>query len=299
MILLTGASGFIGSHLLERVSSGSRFQFQCLVRPGSVGKIKTNSSIKIIEGDLSSEHFAKKALSGVDTVLHLGGLIRKSKPEEIYRVNVEGTRSLVSEASKQGVSRFIFVSTENALREDLNDAYASSKREAESIVQTFKNFLILRPCFVYGRGDDHGLGRLVALSEKSPVLPLFGGLTSKIQPLYIADMVEYLIRALERPIQGSYTLAGPDRISLNDFLKKACHIRKQKRLFLTLPRAFFKLTASLCDHLPSSVGWGKNQFDNIYGSRTYSIDKMVEDFGHAPRSIETGLADWLLAGKGL
>ena len=122
-ILLTGGTGFIGSHLLQQ--RAGRFQFRCLVRHASLGKVKPGPSVEVIEGDLLSEDSVKKAMEGVTTILHLGALIRRSPAEEIYRVNVEGTRRLMSEAIRQKVSRFIFVSTENALREDLNDAYAA------------------------------------------------------------------------------------------------------------------------------------------------------------------------------
>ena len=297
MILLTGATGFIGTHLLRQC--GDRFDFRCLARPSWAGKIKPGPHLEIIPGDLLSEDSIKTAMRGVDTVLHMGALVRTSTPEEIYRVNLEGTRRLVSEALRQKVSRFIFISTENALREDLRDAYAVSKREAEAVVKTFKNHLILRPCFVYGQGDDHGLGRLIGIVQKSPVVPLFGGLECEIQPIYIADMVEYLIRALEKPLQGEYIIAGPETLPLNDFLKEVCRVRGEKRFQLMFPRFFFRMAAAVCDRLPASVGWGTNQFNNIYNSRTYSMEKTVKDFEYSPRSVREGLTEWFTASESL
>lgn len=232
-------------------------------------------------------------MQGVDTVLHLAALIRKEKPAAIYRINRDGTRLLVSKAKKQGVKRFIFVSTENALREDLKDAYADSKREAETAVRTFENALILRPCFVYGPGDTHGLGRLVELVEKSPIVPLFGGLKSQIQPIYIGDMAEYLLRAMLRPnLQGAYILAGPEKINLNDFVKKVCLVKNKKRIFVPVPYPLLKLSAAMADALPPWLGWGTNQLRNLYESRTYLIEKTAKDFGHYPHGIEEGLRLW-------
>jgi len=229
---------------------------------------------------------------GVDTVVHLAALLRKRSPVEIRRTNVEATRFLVDEARKNSVRKFIFVSTENALREDLSDPYAETKREAEALVAELPKFLILRPCFVYGRGDNHGLGRLVEMAEKSPVLPLFGGLESRIQPLYIDDMVEYLLRAVWMDLKGSYVLAGPETLSLNDFLRRACAVRGHKRFFLTLPRMLVSTLAACGDRLPA-LGWGRSQMRNIYFSRTYSIEKTIKDFDYKPRGIEEGLALWL------
>ncbi len=291
MILLTGATGFIGSHLLARAAS--QFDFRCLVRPASRSRVRGSGKIEIVEGDLLSEDAVRRAVQGADTVLHLAALIRRDSPENIFRVNVEGTRLLVSEARKAGVRRFIFVSTENALREDLDDAYAVSKRRAEEIVAGFPGSLILRPCFVYGRGDDHGLGRLIEMLERSPIVPLFGGLKARIQPVSIEDMVEYLVRALRSELKGAYVIAGPEAIGLNDFLKAVARARKKRRLFIPVPYALFKVSALLCQTLPRRAGWGMAQLNNIYGSRTYPIERTVRDFGHSPRPVEAGLAEWL------
>ena len=296
-VLVTGASGFIGSHLMKHASENLRFR--CLVRAPSLKKITPSPFIEIIEGDLLSEEALKLAMQGVDTVLHMGALIRLSRPEEIYRVNVEGTRRIVAEATKQKIPRFIFISTENALREDLSDAYADSKREAEAVVRTFKHSLILRPCFVFGSGDGHGLGRLVDLFGRLPVVPLFGGLESKIQPLYIEDMLQYLLKAIEKNLQGEYILAGPETVSMNDFLKEACRLRGKKAPYFEFPRFLYALLARICDHLPRSIGWGTSQFDNIYKSRTYSIEKTVRDFDYTPRPLHEGLMSWLSADKSL
>lgn len=285
MLLVTGATGFIGMHFLKRASG--IFKIRCLVRPSSRSKLAGFDSPEIIEGDLTSEKNISEAVKGVDTVLHLGALLRTAKPNEIRRVNIDGTRALVDAAKKEGARRFVFVSSENALREDIDDAYAASKREAEKIVESFENHLILRPCFVYGPGDGHGLGRLIELIEKSPVIPLFLNLKCRIQPIYIDDTVEYLTQAIQQDIRGAYILAGPEKINLNDFIKKGCEIKRKRRLFIPLPPFFLT----------------RAQRDNIYHSRTYAIEKTVADFGHSPIAVDEGLRLWfgsgLTANKGL
>jgi len=278
MLLVTGASGFIGLHFLQRASK--IFKIRCLVRPSSSAKLSGFNGLDITEGDLLSETDITKAVQGVDTVLHLGALLRTKKPDEVRRVNIEGTRMLVEAAKKEGVRRFIFVSSENALREDLVDAYAVSKREAEKSVGGLDNHLILRPCFVYGPGDDHGLGRLIELIEKSPLAPHFPNLKSQIQPIYIDDTVEYLIRALQKDIHGAYILAGSEKINLNVFLKRACKVKNKRRLFIPVPPFFLN----------------RAQRNNIYHSRTYAIEKTVADFGHSPITVDEGLRLWFGSG---
>ncbi len=239
-----------------------------------------------------SKEAVRKGLQGADGVLHLAALLRKAPSSRLFDVNVTGTESLVEEARRQGIRHFIYVSSENALREDLQDAYAATKRRAESFVRNLTNALILRPCFVYGPGDFHGLGRLVEIAEKSFLVPLFGNLTNQIQPLYIEDMIEYLCLAVQNQITGEYILAGPEKINLNDFIKKVCEIKQRRRVFLTIPYPVLRLTAALGDLFGPSFGWGLSPLKNIYGSRTYAIEQTVKAFGHSPCGVNEGLRRW-------
>ncbi|MBI2095165.1 MAG: NAD-dependent epimerase/dehydratase family protein [Candidatus Omnitrophica bacterium] len=287
MIFVTGGTGFIGKPLVERLARCHKIR--CLVRSASRSKIAPNPAVEIVERDLLSSAIPKESLDGVETVIHLAALLRSAKASDIYRVNVTGTRLLVDACKKNGVRRFIFLSTENALREDLRDAYPESKRQAERIVKELENFLILRPCFVYGPGDTHGLGKLADLARQWPFAPLFGGLKSKIQPIHIQDMVECLTRAVFSEISGEYLLAGPESISINDFIKKTLKARRLDKPPVPLPYPFYFLAAKFCDIFLPEIGWGSPQLMNIYRSRTYSIEKTVKDFGYAPRGINEGL----------
>ena len=114
-----------------------------------------------------------------------------------------------------------------------------------------------------------------------PLFPLFGGLQSEMQPIYVDDMTEYLIRALRSDIQGEYLISGRDKINLNEFLKKSLAFKKKRRVFLKVP--------SFITH----IALGTARFNNIYHSRTYSIEKTITDFQYTPRPLEAGLRAWL------
>ena len=291
MILVTGASGFIGSHLVPQLASFARVR--SVVRPGSGARLPQHPSVEVFEHDLSSPEGLEKAVRGVDCVVHSAALTRKEKISEIWKVNVEATRMLVDASRAQGVKRFLFISTENVLREDIHDAYAETKREAENIVRELPGSLILRPCFLYGAGNTHGLGRLLTIAQKMPVVPLFGGLKSLIQPIYIDDMTEYLVRGVQRNISGEFVVAGSDTLSINDFILKALAVRGIKKSILSVPRWAYAAAAFVADHVLRSSGWGSIQMKNIYNSKTYPINKTVEAFGFIPRALNAGLKEWL------
>src|SRR3989338_2992673 len=166
MLLLTGGAGFIGSHFLG--AAPSSFKVRCLVRSASASRITPSPSVEIVPFDLLSEGPPDRWLEGVTCVVHLAALLRKQDPSLMERVNVDATRRLVAAAQGAGVKKFVFASTENVLREDLDDAYAATKRRAEEAVRGFANHLILRPSFVYGPGDVSGSGRRGAGTDRFP-----------------------------------------------------------------------------------------------------------------------------------
>ena len=118
-----------------------------------------------------------------------------------------------------------------------------------------------------------------------------------IQPLYIEDMVRYLLAALQKDVTGTYVLAGPEAVSINDFIKMACTAHQKNRLFFTVPRAVLSLMASVGDAIGPSFGWGRAQFNNLYFSRTYPMNESEYVFGFSTQPLKTSLAKWALASR--
>jgi nucleoside-diphosphate-sugar epimerase len=290
MLLLTGGSGFIGSYFLKRIPPD--FPTRCLVRKASAVKPTSTPSVTWVEGDMTNPDSVSKATEGVDTIVHLAGLTRTAKREDIFRVNTEGTRLLVEAAKQQGVKRLIFTSTENVLREDLNDAYAESKRQAEDIVRAFPNHVILRPHYIYGVGDKNGLGKWFDQADKQFFPPIFSGLKKLAQPLHVKDMAEYLYRAATGEMQGEYMIAGAEHIHLNDFLKKYCEIHHLRRCLVPVPFFVLKVMAFMNEKVTHNGGWSTAKIQNIYDSRLYPIDKTLQDFQYVPQSIQQALQQY-------
>ena len=120
MILLTGASGFIGSHLLKRLRAES-MDVRCLVRPSSVSSIRA-TGVEIIPGDIRDPQAVRKAMGGVHTVVHLAALLRRHSDKEIAETNVKATEFLVDEAKKQNIRHFIFLCSVIAMGEGWGEA---------------------------------------------------------------------------------------------------------------------------------------------------------------------------------
>lgn len=289
LVLITGASGFIGSHLARALAP--EWRLRCLARPESTAKVPRHPNIETVAADLRDERALRGACEGVQIVVHAGALLRTASPSDIEAVNVGSTRVLADEYRRKGMEYFVYLSSENALRTDLTDAYPESKRRAEACVRGLDRHLILRPCFVFGPGDSHGLGRLVDLVKRYPVVPLFGGLKARVQPIYVDDFVRMLETALTERIEGEYTIAGSEAMTLNEIAALISQVQGLRRWLLPVPRFFWRLAAAAASRIPGA-GWGPAQCANIYDARYRDPEPAVRVFGVRPRSLSDAFKDW-------
>jgi nucleoside-diphosphate-sugar epimerase len=210
--LITGASGFIGSHLARKLSQDG-WSIRCLIRESSSRDRLPREGVELLVGDMGDRGSLDRSLKGVTTVFHLAGQIRARSRQEFFRANREGTKNLLKAARRAGtVERFIFVSSLSAagpspdghpLREDEPprpvSLYGESKLAAEMEALKFARdftITILRPAAVYGPGDRETLQVIKLVNRGLKFQP--GGPGFKFSSLHVADAVEGIRLAAER-----------------------------------------------------------------------------------------------------
>jgi UDP-glucose 4-epimerase len=178
-VLLTGASGLVGSRLLPRLAQ-SGFDCRALVR----SELALPAEITAVRGDLGDAGSLREAVEGVDAVVHLAALFRTDDQDAIWRANLDGTRNLVDAVTAYSPSaRFIMASTGNVYNADATRparetdscsptaAYPASKVAAEQVLRdSGLTWAILRLPFVYGDGDGH-LASLATLADRFGLHP--------------------------------------------------------------------------------------------------------------------------------
>lgn len=176
----------------------------------------------------------------VETVLHVAGLALEDPPRSTFQaVNVEGTRHLLEEARREGVRRFVYVSSLGAERG--SSEYHASKRTAEELVKAFQpEWVILRPGNVYGPGDEV-VSTLLKLVRSLPAVPVIDSGNQTFQPIWHEDLGRALAAAVEREgLAGAVLeLGGPEHTSMNDLVRRlsALHGRRRARLPVPAPVA--------------------------------------------------------------
>jgi NADH dehydrogenase len=223
-LFITGVSGFIGTNLLRKLNCHSFRTIYCLSRKSKLdlSHFSRAENIRTIKASIFDYNEYAHPLASSDIVVHLAAVTGKAKPEEYFRVNAEGTKFFIRQCEKASIKKFIFLSTiavnfKNVPRYH----YAQSKKIAEEFLkQSRLNYVILRPTIVVGK-DSTTIQSLFNLN-KLPFILVFGDGRTKIQPIYIDDLVDCISTliyedGLSRKI---FEIGGPEIIEFEDFLKE-------------------------------------------------------------------------------
>jgi dihydroflavonol-4-reductase len=257
---VTGATGFIGSHLVDELLK-KNYEIKCLVRKNSNTKWLKDKPVEYIEGDLFTEDVLKKALTGTEYIYHVGGVTFAKKKEEFWRGNVEATKSLLEATLKfsPGVKKFVHVSSQAAVGPSFDGkpidetrdyypltAYGRSKVEAEKIVKSFFDKFsatIVRPPAVYGPRDYAIYEYFKSMSRG--LQPLIGFDNKLVSLIHGVDLVKGFILAGESEVSASniYFISSEKFYNWRDVGAMTQQLLGRKTLRVVVPHFAVKTTA--------------------------------------------------------
>jgi len=232
MILLTGATGTIGTPLLRRLTAAGE-PVRCLVRePRRLGPERVR--VQIALGDLGNPASFRNAMRGVDTVVHLAAAIRDQPGGSIEELDAVATLRLVRAAERAGVKRFVFFSAIGASLHSPSRFFRSKALAERAIEEADVEATVFAPSIVYSPGDPWItlLDRLTRL----PVAPVSGSGDALYQPIWAEDVADCVVSALRNSNgQRRYELAGPEALSYDGIVKTALRAFGRRRRLLHVP----------------------------------------------------------------
>lgn len=195
-VLITGASGFIGGHLSQRLVQEGR-AVRCLVRSSSDTSLLEQLGVEIVVGDLTGPGSLAPAVEGCRVVFHCGALVSDwATVREIEQVNVDGTRNLLEASVGASVQRFVHFSTTDV--HGARNWYARTKRQAEAAVSRAKGLdvVILRPATVYGPRSTEVIGEIARAIRGGHMLLVDGG-RAVAGLCYVDNLIDASVLALD------------------------------------------------------------------------------------------------------
>ena len=303
-VLVTGASGFVGSYVVpELVAAGHRVV--ALVRGAKSGAAVTarldadqRRAVELRTGDPVSGTGLTDALAGVDAVVHLLAIARdRDGGKSLLRVNLGGTKRMLDAAALAGVPRFVHVGA-LGVTDDPGLHYASSKAKAEAAVRASGlDWTILKPSLLWGPRD--GFFNIVAdLVRMSPgVVPVPGSGNSRFQPFAVADLAICVRMSVDDPatIGRAIELGGPRRWTYREITREVLAGMRRDRRIVPMPVPIIGTIARTAEvlHLPFPVA--SDQLRQLRFDNVGAPDGCYRAFGFVPRSMEGQL--WYLQAK--
>jgi uncharacterized protein YbjT (DUF2867 family) len=237
MLLLTGATGLVGSALLRRlVAEGA--QVRCLVRdPRRLGAQRVR--VQIALGDLTDPQSFRNAMRGVDTVVHLAASIRDQPRGSIEELNGIATWRMVQAAQRQDVERFVFFSVLGASTHHRARFFRAKALAEQAVREADLQSTVFASSIVYAPGDPWLtlLERMALL----PLMPVSGRGRAKYQPIWAEDVADCVIAALHTPENRApdtterFELAGPQTLSHNEIVRLVLRSQDRGRPLLHVP----------------------------------------------------------------
>lgn len=301
-VLVTGASGFVGSALVRRLAQEARWQVRAAVHARSAAPA---AGVEVVTGpSLGPDADWRSALHGVDVVVHVAArvhVMRRPGPASdaaFHRINVDGTAGLARQAAAAGVRRVVFLSSVKVHGEEgrvgpdspmaPDGAYAVSKRDAELALraiatETALEVVIVRPPLVYGPGAKANMGLLVAAVRRGIPLPL-GAIANRRSFVGIDNLVEAIVCCLETPAaaSGAFLVSDDEDVSTPDLVRRLASALGRPARLWPAPVGVLRLLGAIAGRREAIARLTTSLYLDV--SRTRQI------LGWAPRvSLDEGL----------
>jgi len=313
-ILITGATGFVGSHIADRLLEAGH-QVRALTRSSSSLKWLEGKGIETVGGNLMVAESLRDAVTGIDAVVHVAGVTAARNRQGYFDGNQLSTRGLLEAVKKfnPGLHRFVHISSQTAVGPSLDGnpvtettpchpitTYGESKRAAEEECERFRqefSIPILRLAAVYGPRDTAILTFFQTVNKR--LKPLIGFQDKYVNLVHVGDVAQSIELALTKPEADNqtYMVGGDQQYTWKEVSNLTAQILEKSGITIKLPHALVYTVAGISEFFsmfqkkPSVLNWEKGR-DMVQTHWTCSVEKAKKELGYKPEyDIEKGIVD--------
>jgi uncharacterized protein YbjT (DUF2867 family) len=280
-VLLTGATGFLGGHVLRRLVEAD-YVVTAFVRSRAKAEALRARipGFAIAEGNLDDPRSLLAAAHGHDTLVNVASL------------GFGHASTIVDSAQAAGIRRAVFFST-TSIFTTLPAESKAVRLEAEAIVRRASvAWTILRPTMIAGAPGDRNLIRLIRWVDRHRFVPVFGPGTFRIQPVDVEDLADAVIRVLASPAtcQQAYNLSGGTVIDYNGLVRLVGRLLDRRPWLVHLPVGASLLAVRMAARVPGLPKLGAEQVLRLNEHKDFDHSQAVKDFGYRPTALPVFLA---------
>jgi len=319
-VLITGATGLVGSNLAQRLCKDGTYAVRALVRKGSdLALLKTLGNVQLAYGDIRDPGSLSGALAGIDIVFHCAAFVSDwASREEMYGINVTGLRNMMDAALAAGVKRFIYISSMVVLGMDTQDNldefapyvhtgdnYNYTKIEAEKLAIKYYMdkklpVVILRPPYIYGPRDRQLLPRVLKYLKNGQYKYIDGG-NNPFSLVYVGNLIDAMVRAAaaDKAVGQIYHITDGENVTRRQLIELICDKLGYAKPVKSVPIGVARMVAGLLETVNKLLGiktppiLNRFRIKFMYTHLTFNIGKAKKDLGYAPRPFTACMTETL------
>ncbi len=286
MILVTGATGYIGSRLVKKLADDGHNVRAMVIENDPLLDRLEGVGCEIVTGDITRKETLTPCLAGVKTVIHLAAVLVSGDPELFHKINYEGTKNVVDTAVEQGAEHFIFISAAAAVYRKPT-TYGRSKIQSEALMKQRgnTNFTIIRPTLLYGSGGSQELKIYVENLRKFPlIVPTVGRLKARKRPVWVGDIVNGLSLLVNKPVTygKTYNFSGGTELSMWEYTELICKQFGISKPMIPVPVFLCYAIAAAWKLVAETPPLRKDLILGVIMDANGSYQEALEDIGYQP-----------------
>lgn len=303
-ILVTGGTGFVGTHLVNALLRKGHDVAVLERRPGAA-RNRYNRPVESVAGDVLDAASLESAVRGRDAVLHLVGIIFEKGEQTFDRMHREAPGNVAAAMRAAGVRRLAHMSAMGSF-EDGPSEYSRTKAAGEKLVrESGLDWTVFRPSVVFGPGDGF-VSLLAGVVRRNPLfIPVIGPGTTRFQPVSVYDVARVFADALEKPETSGrvFEVGGPQTFTLNEIYREvAAAVGKARKPLVHLPLWWGRFLAGRFESA-ARRGWidtpplTRDQLKSLARDNVADLSDTLAVFGATWRELRQGIREYLPAGR--
>jgi uncharacterized protein YbjT (DUF2867 family) len=293
-ICVLGGTGFIGAHLVHRLTGLGHTVMVLSRRPQRHRELLIDTTVKLVQANPYDSDAMRELFQGCDAVINLVGILNESGNSRFQKAHVDLPRAIVKAMREAGTARLLHMSALNANVNEPNSRYLKTKGEGEDLVHHAPGLAVtsFRPSVVFGPGDSF-FNRFATLLRLSPFLFPLACARARFAPVYVGDVVETMLRTLEndRLAGRRLELCGPKVYTLQQLVQYTAGQIGKNTLVIGLPDFAARLQARMLGLVPGKPF----TLDNYHSLQKDSVctSAALPALGIRPRSVEAIVPTYL------
>lgn len=292
MILVTGATGYIGNRLVKRLCESGHHVRAMVIDNDPLLYQLAGTRCEIMKGDITVPETLRPCLAGVKTVFHLAAVLVSGNKALFHNINYEGTKNIVDAAVGTGVEHFIYISAAAAAY-SARTTYGESKLRAEASMNSSLNtkFTIIRPTLLYGNGGSQEFNAYVNFCRRFPfIVPIIGMGKARKRFVWLEDIVTGLTMVMDKPVTYGkiYYFSGGTDMSMREYTRLICRTFGIRKPLIGIPLWLCNLATVIAGLFVKNPLLSKDTILGVTMDANFSFEEAKKDIGYDPVGVEEG-----------